>query len=299
MPEKAKPRVRRRTLLIGGAAVVVLAGAGALGVEQNILPGRSTMFKLLGLDGAAGTIPDAKPGPMVSGTYASKARLGKDVGWSVSYPPGSKTGDKLPVLISLHGIGGNHGSSFGSGLGLDRFLAKSVEDGGPRFAIAAIDGGRTYWHHRASGEDAGAMVTEEFIPLLADHGLETSKVALLGWSMGGFGALHIASKLGANRVASVVAESPAMWPTVSRVAQGAFDSAADFAANTPVGRQSELDGIPVRVDCGTGDGFYPEAKAYVAGFTTRPAGGFTDGGHNLDYWRRMAGPQLKFVGSHF
>ncbi len=45
--------------------------------------------------------------------------------------------------------------------------------------------------------------------------------------------------------------------------------------------------------------FHPEAKIYTAGFATRPAGGFTEGGHNLGYWRRMAGPQLEFVGSHF
>jgi dienelactone hydrolase len=299
MPDTRPTHLRRRTLLIGGAAVVVLAGAGALGVEQNVLPGRSTMFRLLGLDGRAGKIPDTRPGPMTTGKFVSKARLGADVGWAVSYPPGSKPGDALPVLISLHGFGGSHGSSFGTRLGLDHFLARYVDAGGKPFAIAAVDGGKTYWHHRTSGEDAGAMVTDEFIPLLAARGLQTAKVALFGWSMGGFGALHIASGLGASRVASVVAESPAMWPTAARAAHGAFDSAADFTANTPVGKQAELTGIPVRVDCGTGDGFYPEAKIYAAGFTSKPAGGFTDGGHNLDYWRRMAPKQLEFAGSHF
>jgi S-formylglutathione hydrolase FrmB len=276
----------------------VLAGGAALAIDDDILPGRSTMFSMLGLDGPAGSIPNVEPGPMTTGVFVSKARLGTRCGWAVSYPPGSKPGDKLPVLIVLHGIGASHTAAFGTYLGLDRFLAKAVSGGALPFAIASVDGGRSYWHRRASGEDAGAMVTDEFIPLLASRGLDTSRVALLGWSMGGYGALHIASRLGAGRVAAVVAESPALWSSAGRAASGAFDGPADFAANTVVDRQSELAGIPVRVDCGIGDGFYPEAKAYAAGFAQRPAGGFSAGGHNPSYWRRMAAPQLAFVAEH-
>ena len=116
--------------------------------------------------------------------------------------------------------------------------------------------------------------------------------------MGGFGALHIASQLGSDHAAVVVAESPALWTSANRAARGAFDGAGDFDANTPFGRQSELDGIAVRVDCGIGDGFYPTAQQYVRGFTTAPAGGFVAGGHNNSYWRRMAPAQLAFAVEH-
>ncbi len=51
-------------------------------------------------------------------------------------------------------------------LGLDRFLAAGVRAGLPPLAIASVDGGTTYWHRRQDGEDAGAMVLEEFVPLL-------------------------------------------------------------------------------------------------------------------------------------
>jgi enterochelin esterase-like enzyme len=287
----------RRALLITAGSAVVLAGAAALGVQEDVLPGRSTMYRVLGLDGPIGTIPNVTPGPMVSGTFASAARLGKAVGWSVSYPPGSTPGDHLPVLVSLHGWGGNHKSSF-VGLGLDRFLAQAVARGSKPFAIASIDGGKTYWHRRANGDDSSAMVRDEYLPLLAKQGLDVGKIGLIGWSMGGFGALHIGGQLGQSGASVVIAESPAIWTSANLAASGAFDDANQFNANTPFGRQSELDGVAVLVDCGTGDGFYPTAQKYVRGFSTPPAGGFVTGGHNHDYWRRMAPAQLAFAAEH-
>jgi enterochelin esterase-like enzyme len=287
----------RRALLISAGSAVVLAGAAALGVQEEVLPGRSTLYRVLGLDGPVGTIPNVTPGPMVSGTFASAARLGKTVGWSVSYPPGFTAGDRLPVLVSLHGWGGSHKSSF-VGLGLDRFLAQAVARGSKPFAIASIDGGKTYWHRRANGDDSSAMVRDEYLPLLAKQGLDVGKIGLIGWSMGGFGALHIGGQLGQSRASVVVAESPAIWTSANLAARGAFDNASQFNANTPFGRQSELDGVAVLVDCGTGDGFYPTAQRYVRGFSSRPAGGFVTGGHDHNYWRRMAPAQLTFAAEH-
>ena len=39
---------------------------------------------------------------------------------------------------------------------------------------------RQLWHKRASGEDAGAMVLNELIPMLDSQSLDTSRVAFLG-----------------------------------------------------------------------------------------------------------------------
>jgi enterochelin esterase-like enzyme len=288
----------RRALLISAGSAVVLAGVAALGVQEDVLPGRSTLYRALSLDGPVGTIPNVAAGPMESGSFESAARLGKTVNWSVSRPLGSRAKDALPVLIALHGFNGSHNSAFGHGLGLDRFLSQAVARGSAPFAIASVDGGNSYWHRRANGEDSSAMVRDEFLPLLSNRGLDVTKVGLLGWSMGGFGALHIASQLGSGRAAVVIAESPALWTSASRAPHGAFDSASDFDANTPFGRQSELDGIAARVDCGIGDGFYPTAQQYVRGFTTSPAGGFVAGGHDDSYWRRMAPAQLAFAAEH-
>lgn len=287
-------RITRRSLVVGGAAVVV-AGAAAEAVNLRLLPGRSTMYRVLGLDGPAGTVPDVDPVPSTSGAFVSSARRGETVGWTIAAP---KADGPLPIAVALHGYGDDHADFFGSHLGYDRFLAAHVAAGGAPFAIASVDGGNRYWHRRADGDDPAAMVVDEFLPLLARRGFDTARLAFTGYSMGGYGALHLAGLLGSARVRAVSAISPALWTSAGDTARGAFDDAGDFRANTVIGRQRSLDGVPVRVDCGTGDGFEPAVRTYVDGFATAPAGGFEPGGHTTAYWRRLAPKQLAFLARH-
>lgn len=282
--------------MLGALGLTVgLGAAGTLGVEERVLPGRSTLHRILGLDGPAGTIPDTAPVPTVSGSFVSAARRGAPTGWTICAPAATQ---RLRPLIVLHGRGGDHRSAFDDQLGLDRFLADAINHGGAPFAIASVDGGdHSYWHRRADGDDAGRMVMDEFIPLLAARGLDTSHIALLGWSMGGYGALLLGGRLG-RRVSAVVAESPAVWHRAADTAPGAFDGPSDFAQNNVFGRQRQLDGIALRIDCGTGDGFYPAARDYARSVTPPPEGGFQPGGHDMAYWRRMAPEQLAFIGRH-
>jgi len=275
------------------------AGAGALGINEGVLPGRSWLYRQFGPDGVDGVVPQVSPGRTISGSFISEARLGQRCGWTIAFPPGAVR-DGLPVAVVLHGRGNNHVSAFSRDyLGLDRFLAASVHEGGTPFALASVDGGETYWHARDNGEDAGAMVLDEFLPLLADHGLDTGRVGFLGWSMGGYGALVLAARLGRARTAAVAAESPALWHEFEDTTPGAFDDASDFANATAFGRQNALNGIPVRIDCGEGDPFYSAVRDYVSGFGIPPAGGFQPGGHQPGYWRRMAPHQMSFLGRAF
>lgn len=293
---RSTPLVSRRTLLLGTLGLTVgLGGAGTLGIAEGVLPGRSTLHRILGLDGPAGTIPDVTPVPSVSGSFTSAARRGARTGWTICAPATTR---RLRPVIVLHGRGGDHRSAFDNHLGLDRFLADAIEHGAAPFAIASVDGGdHSYWHRRVDGDDAGQMVVDEFIPLLTAHGLDTSRVGLLGWSMGGYGALLLGSRLG-TRVSAIVAESPAIWHRAADTAPGAFDGPSDFARNNVFGRQPQLAGIAVRIDCGTDDGFYPAARDYAHRLSPRPAGGFERGGHDMDYWRRMAPAQLAFISQH-
>lgn len=298
-------RPSRRAVLLGtaglGAAGVVGAGVG---VEQGVLPGRGVVRRSLGLDGPAGRVPRVRPGRLVSGSFVSVARGGRRTGWSVAYPPDvpgrRPVGDDLPVLVVLHGLGGDHRTAFGDHLGLDRFLADGVRRGLRPFAIASVDGGRTYWHRRPDGEDAGAMVTDELVPLLARRGLRTDRVALLGWSMGGYAALRLGGLLTARRCAAVAAESPALWVHGADASASGFRDAEEYAAYSVMGRQDRLDGVPVRVDCGDGDPFRDATGTYVAGFPAghRPVVRFAPGAHDMDYWRRVAPAQLRFVARH-
>lgn len=284
------PRPSRRALLLGGVAGLAgVAAAGYAGVEQGVLPGKYRLQRMLGEDGADGTLPEVGAGLIKSGSFVSRLRQGRSCGWTIAYP--TRTAQRLPVVIALHGKGGTHNSAFGDDLGLQRFLVA----GGHRFAIASVDGGDTYWHRRASGEDAGAMVLQEFLPLLAGHGLDTGRLGLLGWSMGGFGALWLAGQLGPARLRALAAESPAIWQSAGQTAPGAFDDPADFAAHDVFRHLGWVSGIGVRIDCGTGDGFCPAARKYAGLLASTPAGGFEPGGHTQGYWRRMAPAQLSYL----
>jgi len=277
--------ISRRTLLVGAIGTVAAAGAGALAYDRaahQLPPG----------------VPGTATGPSTSGRFTSARRGGVDTGWTVAYPPGTRPGDRLPVLVVLHGRGADHRSAFDD-LHLDRFLAAGVSHGMRPFAVASVDGGdHSYWHPRRDGDAAG-MVVEEFLPLLGRRGLEVARPALLGWSMGGYGALYLASRLGRSAVASVVAESPAVWHQAGQSASGAFDDAADFNAHAIFPRLGLLRGMALRVDCGDADGFAPVTRDLRAALSPTPAGGIEPGGHDATYWRSQAAAQLAFVATHF
>ena len=291
-------RISRRGLLASAEGAVGAIVTAGIAVETEVLPGRSWAYRHLRLDGPDGQVPQVTAGPSTSGTFVSAARDGRECGWTIAYPPGEARA--LPVVVVLHGKGMDHADAFGRDrFGLDLYLARLVADGSPPFALASVDGGDSYWHARESGEDSAAMVVDEFLPMLERAGLDTARIGFLGWSMGGFGALHIASALGPDRVAAVTCMSPALFHDFDDTTPGAFDDQADFAGVTPFDRQDRLDGIPVRIDCGEGDPFYAAARDYVDGFDQRPSGGFTRGDHDLGYWRRIAPDQLAFLGDAF
>lgn len=177
-------RISRRGLLAGAGVLAAGAGAGAYAVDQGVLPGRSWLHRHLGPSGEPGIVPDVAAPPTISGAFRSEARLGQRVVWTLALPPGPRR--DVPLVVVLHGRGGDHTTAFRRDrLGLDRFLAAHVRAGGTPFALVSVDGGETYWHARDSGEDAGAMVTEELLPLITRRGVDTSRLAFLGWSMGG------------------------------------------------------------------------------------------------------------------
>jgi enterochelin esterase-like enzyme len=290
----------RRAVLLGASAAVAVGAAGtAAGVEQGVLPGRPWLQAHLGLNGEAGVVPDVEPGPVQRGSFTSAHRLGAEVGWCLVRPPGDHAA--LPLVLALHGLGQDHATLLGPELGLDRFLAAAVASGVPPFAIAAADGGTSYWHPRPDGEDAGAMLVEELLPRLPEPRPHAGGMGLLGWSMGGYGALRLAGQLGSGRATAVVASSPAIWSDADDASRSGFADAEEYEQYTVVGRQDELDGIAVRVDCGTGDPFYRDVQDYVEGLPDdrdgAPVSTFEPGAHDAAYWRRMLPDQLAFLGS--
>ena len=168
---------------------------------------------------------------MVTGSFVSAARGGVATNWAIARPPGQTK--PLRPVIALHGKGSSAATVMEGGV--EQGLAQAVAAGLPPFAVVAVDGGGSYWHKRASGEDCGAMVLNELIPMLGGQGLDTSRVGFLGWSMGGYGALLLGGRLGPGRTAAICAVSPALWMSSGAAAPGAFDGPDDFAANSVFG----------------------------------------------------------------
>jgi enterochelin esterase-like enzyme len=225
--------------------------------------------------------------------------------WVIAYPPdvdpdhpATGAGKPLPVCVVLHGRGDSAQALVG--MGFPAFLATAVRAGLAPFALAAVDGGERYWHRRSDGEDTGAMVLNEWLPRLADAGLAVSasdRVGFLGWSMGGYGSLLLASRLGPERVAAVAALSPALWLRAEDSARGAFDGPADFRANDVFSRRAVLSRIPIRIDCGIADPFHSAAKEFAAGLNPPPVTDLSAGDHSWGYWRRKAPKAISFVGN--
>lgn len=264
-------QLSRRELLRLGAG----AAAGVLGASLAAPP--------------AWAAPTPAP-TMTTGSFSSAARGGLATGWAIARPPG-QTGALRPV-IALHGKGSSAAEVMAGGV--EQGLAQAVGAGLPPFAVVAVDGGGSYWHRRASGEDSGAMVLDELLPLLDEQGLDTSRVAFLGWSMGGYGALLLGGRLGPARTAAICAVSPALWLSPGATAPGAFDGADDFAANS-VFSMPALASIPIRVDCGDDDPFYTATSEFIASLPTPPAGGFSPGGHNGGFWSSQLPAELDWI----
>jgi S-formylglutathione hydrolase FrmB len=235
--------------------------------------------------------PAGAPAPtMVTGSFVSAARGGVSTNWAIARPPGQTA--PLRPIIALHGKG-NDAATVMAG-GVEQGLAQAVNAGLPPFAVVAVDGGGSYWHKRTSGEDSGAMVLDELIPMLSDQGLDTSRVGFLGWSMGGYGALLLGARLGPARTAAITAVSPALWMSSGAAAPGAFDGPDDFAANTVFGLPA-LASIPIRIDCGNSDPFYSATQQFIAQLPTPPAGGFSPGGHDGGYWSSQLPAELAWM----
>lgn len=264
---------------LGGAAV------GGTLVEYDVLPGRSRAHDLLGLTGDAGVIPDVEPGERDEGRFTSSF-VEVDPHFVISHPPGVAPGDPLPVVVALHGAGRTSEAWFDE-LGIDQFLAAS----GHGFAVAAVDGGlRSFWHERSDGQDAGRMVHEEFLPLLADRGLHLAGV--LGWSMGGLGALVLGARLAdEGRRFPVLAVSPALWPEYGQAMPTAFDTEEQYDACMALARRGlELE---TRVDCGTADPFYRDVRTVLDGYDVERH--FERGTHDAAYWTRELPGQLDWL----
>lgn len=324
-------RISRRAAIVSGAglAAAMAAAGGYELVQDGALPGKYRLAEALGQCRAA---PPPPPGPgpvretvtfwsayrkrmvrMVTLLPASAAvrpaqgapqsaaiRPAQGAPASAASRPGQGAG--LGVVIALHGLGG-------SAVSAADLYAPAMTRAGARIAVVAADGGSTYWHKRDDGDDPLGMIAHEILPRAAAHGLAVERIGIIGYSMGGYGALLLAERLSTDgprpAAAAVAAASPAIFTSYQDARSAdprSFAGPAEFARYDVLAGLAALGRVPAWISCGSNDPFEATtelARDRLGRLTGRPvAGGITSGCHDDAFWARTAPSALEFLGQH-
>jgi S-formylglutathione hydrolase FrmB len=229
-------------------------------------------------------------------TIDSRA-VGQDLGVNVVEPAELGPRGERALLVFLHGHNGSADSFIENEAvfkGLARLGAKAPVIAFP----SGGDGG--YWHDRVEG-DWETYVMREVIPTVVHRfGIDPSRVAIGGISMGGFGAYDLALEH-PDRFCAVGGHSAALWFEGGETAPGAFDDAADFERNDVVGKvraDPEAFGpIPIWNDYGDEDPFRVYNEGFVQALEAGDANLTTHswpGGHEASYWDAHWPAYLRF-----
>jgi hypothetical protein len=295
---------RRHLLGYAVAGLGAVLGGGAAGLElvdHGVLPGKQTLDRF---DGAcsvpAPTLSYGPLGPSHSGRFFSRARQ-REVGYTIAYPPRTAPLAELPLIVMLHGYGGNHLDAL-SGMSPAQAVALRVNGAGlTPMAMVTVDGGGGYWNPHP-GDNPMVMVFEELIPLCQKVGLGRPPhgIGVMGISMGGYGALLFGEKY-PTTISAVAAISPAVWTSYAQARSanpGAFASAADFATNDVVTHATALATVPTRVASGNDDPFHPGVEVLAGVLSARATVEFGSGCHTAPFFVSQEPPSLAFLSRH-
>ena len=275
--------ITRRQFVTGGLATgaVGVVGGGVV-ATRNIHGTRRFLHRHGLLSGPDQAIPNVQAN-VEYGTlhpYTGAVNFG-------AYVPDGRV---EAVLYGLHGRGGSHRDTFES-IGVHKFIAAR----GLPWAVASLDGGEAFWHQRHDGTNTDRDLVDVLMPMMIER-TGSAKSIVIGWSMGGYGALLLPQKH-SGRFVAAIANSPSIWPTFSEATPGAFDDAADFAANDVLADVAQFGNTAVRVDCGEDDPF-----AGAVGDLHKRAPdldvNIRSGFHEDASWRSYLPGQLDFIQAH-
>ncbi|HEY5120848.1 MAG TPA: alpha/beta hydrolase-fold protein [Acidimicrobiales bacterium] len=303
-PRQSTVVSRRRlfTWLAGGVGAIAVAGVtGFELVDHGVLPGKRLLDQI---DGAcsvpATTMSFAPIGPSETGSFHSKARQ-RTVGYTIAYPPGHRPGERLALVVMLHGFGNNHATAL---FGMAPAQAVALRVGGSLLrpmAMVTVDGGDGYWNPHP-GDDPMTMVIDELIPFCQRKGLGVSpnRIGLMGISMGGYGALAIAERR-PDLVSALAVISPAVWTSYAQARAtnaGAFASASAFVAGDVITHADALKGIPVRIASGADDPFHPGVEKLAGVLGSNSTVEFPSGCHTEPFFVEQEPLSLGFLSRH-
>ncbi|MGZ8694008.1 MAG: alpha/beta hydrolase [Gaiellaceae bacterium] len=203
-----------------------------------------------------------------------------------------RSGQRRPLLVILHGRG-NHSPDWLFGPELDKTLA-ALGSEAPDL-LFPWGGEASYSHDRRDGP-WGRYVVEEAIPAAVERlGADPRRIAIDGFSMGGFGALDIA-RLHPGRFCAAGGHAAALWRRGGETPAGAFDDAEDFVRHDVIGaarRGWPFGRTKIWLDVGRDDPFRDADTALAAAlgprahFTVWP--GRHEGAHVRRHLRRTLG----------
>ena len=285
-----RPLVTRRRLLLGALGLSLVGASASAGVISDVLPGSPTLRRAVGATGPDAEVPKVPTGRVSVDRVYSPAR-GHDINLVIMRPAGVTTA-ALPVCLVLHGRGGDARGYLD--FGLPQFLTAAARSGVPPFAAVAVDCGKTYLMDR-DGDNPMRMLLADLPGWLADRDLPAPQ-AVLGFSMGGFGALNYARNR--KNLSAVALASPAMfqyWPDAKK--RNSFRDEAQWLEFEPLRHTEDFTGMPIGLWCGTEDPFATAAREFVSqAHPELPA--ISRGAHNTAYWLRVLPDIMRFIGTH-
>jgi S-formylglutathione hydrolase FrmB len=209
-------------------------------------------------------------------------------------PPGG--GEGRPLLVFLHGKGGNQESNLVSQM----FAALAALGRRAPDVVFPYGGEDSYWHDRKDGA-WGRYVIDEVIPqAIRRLHADPHRVAIGGISMGGFGAYDLA-RLHPGAFCAVGADSAALWREGGETAPGSFDDGEDFSRHDVIAAARSGEGwngaTPLWLDVGASDPFRSADTEFVQALGDH---GHTvsfhvwPGAHDSAYWDSHWGQYLRF-----
>lgn len=202
----------------------------------------------------------------------TSAGLAREVAYVVDLPASyDASGTRsYPVVYALHGL--FEGSGFWERRGLAAALARlRASAGWPEFLVVAVDGGNSFFVNAPGGRYEDLVTRDLVSHVEARYRVVPGRAgrALLGISMGGYGALHIAFDQ-PDLFAAVATHSAMLLETIPSGAQGARRGqmaafhqvfgdpidAALWSANDPLTLARRLDAKAapaLYLDCGADD----------------------------------------------
>jgi predicted esterase len=227
--------------------------------------------------------------------------LGRRVAEIAVVPPHSGGGHLLFLLHGRHDPGPLSWllpEKSGPESMLDDALLRALAGLGRRAPVVVLlnGGAHSYFHDRRDGS-WGTMLIDEAIPDAAGR-FDARRVAIGGISMGGYGALYLASRR-PRQFCAVGGHSAALSTTPGASAPGAFDDAEDWQAHDvfAAARAGAYDHVPVRIDGGTNDPFHDADAAFVSVLRSRGDAvtyHVWPGGHTGSYWHAHMAAYLRF-----